>query len=366
MAECVSCGKDIPAGKLFCEDCYVKMKGKKGSLRNVPRPPAVPAAGNTADSSYAVAGGDKGEATSEPATSAGEPDKAKGATRTLTPTAGKKVVSIKPDTEKGFKERGKAAKTRFTITIGLSDRTYAALARLKRKGKKESPTVMDEAGEAPALPLEPKRTRSKAGPHGRPQLKAVRISSRKAGQRQGFFKRAAAYREHQWDLRDRVAVLMATAATVLIVILAFLGWVRLGWIGDTGAEITYNVKGISLGYPTYIMIGMVLIAWLYMGLTWLLKKPLLDLDFGVPLLVAGLLLIIILYITLSSMGLITNAAEKAMRKGTVYFNQVAGGPSHESLWTAYAMVMMGCLMALSGLARLSERRNVPSSGEKSG
>ncbi len=364
MADCVSCGKAVPAGKLFCDDCYAKMKGNESTLKRVARPVEQKPA-SMADEPSAIEGGTRQAEGSEPVAPAGMPEGVKTASGSLTPTSVKKVVSIKPDVEKVAKEKGKGGKKKFTVTITFSERTYTALARLKRKKKEGTPAtptepakqnVPDEASDAVAPIIKMKGRKRKTGPHGRPLLKAVGGKTTPGGQPKSLYERTLGYRARQWDKRDKVAAIIATFAVVMAIILLFLGWVKFTWIESEGSvPTTINIKGINLGLVAYIMVAMAFLAWLYMALTWLIKRPLLNLDFGAVLLIAGILLIIITFITLSSNGLMVQTAGNILKKGAGFKNTIAGYEK-QSLWPAYVMVLAYCLLAFSGLIRLSERK----------
>jgi hypothetical protein len=366
MAECVSCGKDIPAGKLFCDDCYKKMKGRKGSLKKVAQPAGVKPL-DTADKPLpSMTSEDAGQAVENGAIApAGMPEGLKKASGSLTPSSGKKVVSIKPDLEKTARDKGIGGKKKFTITISFSDRTYAALARFKGKKKEEIPTIPNMPGELitagepgeVASPIRKAKYRGrKAGPHGRAMLKAVGGETASGGRTQGFYRRTMGYRDRKWDTGDKVAAIMATASMILVIIMIFLGWVRFTWFeGENNAATTVNIKGIDLGLIVYIMVVMTVLAWLFMVLTRLLKKPLVNLDFGVVMLATGILLIIITFIALSSSGLTIKAAGNILKIEDSLQNTITGYEK-QNLWPAYMMILAFCLMAFSGLIRLSERK----------
>jgi hypothetical protein len=364
MAECVSCGKDIPAGKLFCDECYKNMKGRKGALKNVAQPsaakPGVVEGGGASTMENSVSQSVEDES----AVPAGMPEVVKKASGTLTPTSVKKVVSIKPDVDKTVKEKG--GKKRFTLTITFSERTYAALGRLKIKKKEGVSDITPITPVEPASPEEPveavtpiigkKGKRKKTGPHGRAKLKAVGKASSSGHQSQGLYERILGYRARKWDMKDTMAAIIASVTMALVIILFFLGWVRFTWYEVEGSPpVTVPIKGMNLGLIAYILLVMTFLAWLYMALTWLLKRPLLNLDFGVVLVVTGALFIIITYIALSSNSLIIHAAGSILSRGEGFQNIVTGFEK-QNLWPAYMMVLSGCMLAFSGLIRLSERK----------
>jgi hypothetical protein len=342
MAECVSCGKEIPAGKFFCDDCYRKMKGRRGSLRRVTQPlerkPAVEAA-----AAPVVGGGDEPKGAEGRAANSGVQEAEKKTSGTLTPTTSKKVVSLKPEIDRAPRGKGKAGKTRFTITITFSERTYMALERLKRK-KKEAPAA------------KPKRAGRKTGPHGRPKLKAVESVSRKPQEKRNYLLRLLKYRDRKWDRGDVAAGLMATAGLVLTLVLSPLPWVRLTWVTEGGAPAQVaKVSGIDLGALVYILIVLAVLSWLYMAVTAFLKRSLLEVDFGVVLLLAGVIFIPIVFITLAFNGHIYNTALAIIRRSGSYIPEAAARYERKTLWPSYFMVLMGCVLAFSGLIRLSVR-----------
>ena len=359
MPECVSCGKEIPAGKFFCDDCYVKMKGTRGKLKKVhstPAPAAMPATPEVEAEQ---------EIGAKPVVPEGIVTEVK-ARGNLTPASSKKVVSLKSDDDKA--EKQKAGRKRFTITITFSERTYASLARmkgsLKRKKKEEVPGVGDEAGEAAAAPEKAvKRTRKK-GPYGRPKLKAVASSAKSAKRQRGGFMGLLAYRDRKLDRRDIIAAALASIAVLAIVVLSFASWVRLAWNqGGTGTMQGAQVKGIDLGGITYVCLAVVVIAYLYMVATWLFKGPFARLDYGVVLIVAFIVFVPIFFAAISSNARLLNAAlEKVGSVGQGIPSQY----ERQTLWPAYVMVLMGAVLAVSGLIRLSERRGGGQSTKESG
>jgi len=355
MTECVSCGKDIPAGKFFCDECYVKMKGQRGMLKKVP-PSSAP------EPEVRVkppeTGGGEGK-TAEPAVPAGVfPDKK--ASGALTPAAGKKVVSLKSTTDKAAKE--KAGKKRFTVTITFSERTYAALARMKRK-KEEAPPADEQPGVAAVSPIEQGKPKRRKGPHGRPKLKAVASTKKPVDKNRGGFMGIIAYRDRELDRRDFVAAAMASFAVLMIILLSFASWVRVSWSagGDSASMQMVKVKGFDLGAITYVCIAIVAVAYLYMLATWLLKGTFTRLDYGVVLIVAGVIFVPVFFAAISSTSrLLSIALEKAGSGGGVIPAQY----ERQTLWPAYIEVLMGAVLALSGLVRLSERRSAAGAGDQ--
>jgi len=181
MAECVSCGKEIPAGKFFCDACYVKMKGRRGSLKGVPQVSVDRRQVESKDEAE-IAGA---KPQKEPADPEGVITDKK-ASGSLTPASGKKVVSMKQSIDKDAME--KAGKKKFTVTITFSERTYEALSRLKRKKEVQAEAVDGEVGETSALPARPQEIKGKKL-HRRPRLKAVAGASDQITQQKGGFMR---------------------------------------------------------------------------------------------------------------------------------------------------------------------------------
>lgn len=359
MPECVSCGKEIPAGKFFCDECYVKMKGKRGTLKKVhstPIPAEKPAAPKVE--------GEQGVG-AKPVVPEGIVTEAK-ARGTLTPASSKKVVSLKSSEEKA--EKQKSAKKRFTVTITFSERTYASLARvrgrLKRKKKEKVPGVEGETGEAAAAPEKAVKRKRKKGPYGRPKLKAVASSAKSEARQRGGFMGLVAYRDRKLDRRDIIAAVLASIAVLAIIVLSFSSWVRLAWDqGGTGSMQGAQVKGIDLGGITYVILAVVVVAYLYMVATWLFKGPFAKLDYGVVLIVAFIVFVPVFFAAISSNARLLNAAlEKvgSARQG------IPSQYERQTLWPAYVMVLMGAVLAVSGLIRLSERRGGGQSTKESG
>ncbi|RJP31297.1 MAG: hypothetical protein C4536_08590 [Actinobacteria bacterium] len=354
MPECVSCGKEIPAGKFFCEACYVKMKGQRGRLKKVP--PAPVKKPDVEPPPPAVDSVKVAEA--EPVVPAGVTTDKK-ASGTLTPASSKKVVSLKPAVDKVARDR--TTKKRFSITITFSERTYAALARLKRRKSADEPATEEGDGAAVESPVATRKGVRRKGPHGRPKLKAVASVRKPAAENREGFMRFVAYRDHALDRRDMIAAAMATLAVLMIVILSFTSWVRVGWNdAATGMLQTAKVKGVDLGVITYICMAIVIIAYLYMVATWLFKGPFAKVDYGVLLIAAGVVVIPLFFIAIASNSLILGAAlEKVGRGG----QPIPAQFERQTLWPSYVMVIMGAVLGFSGLVRLSERKGGPGEGE---
>jgi hypothetical protein len=351
MAECVSCGKEIPQGKLFCDECYVKMKGRRGTLREVPK--------DTAGGTGVRDKLDEAREGPEEAGEAASPEEAmreKKASGTLTPTSGKKVISMKTDMDRGGREKGKGkeGKKKFTVTITFSERTYAALGRLKRSKRAEN-AAAGGTGTAAGVTATRRRARSK-GPHGRAKLKAVTSATAAGGSEKKGFTKALGYRERAIDKGDLLAVAMAVFSTFFIIVLSFTNWVRITWVESEGAVMQHiEIKGTDLGATTYICMALVIVAFIYMVASWFLKGKFTRVDYGVVLIVAGLIFIPLLYSIIASNDKIFKAAVE-IAGGSGGSVPEAAQFERQTLWTAYAMVLMGSILSLSGLVRLAERR----------
>ncbi len=245
MAECVSCGKETPAGKFFCEDCYVKMKGRRGPSGELPRPPR-----EEPRRAAAVDDTPRSEATTPEVAEAEGLVPLKKASGTLTPASSKKVISMKPGAEKAARE--KTGKKRIKVTISFSERTYAALARVRRREKEAGPALDGEAEASQAYKPRSRGAVRGGGAHGRPRLKAVSSSSTTANNKSGF-RRAIAYRDRAMDGKDVLAVAMAVFAVLAIVILSFMPWAKITWgAGDGSGMQAVEVTGTDLGAMTYV------------------------------------------------------------------------------------------------------------------
>lgn len=347
MAECVSCGKDIPAGKFFCDDCYVRMKGRRGPSGEVPE---VSAADHDAG-----AGSERPPAVSGPGVQATVPTEVSTAKRLkgdLTPAAGKKVISMKPSPDRAGKE--KAGKKKFTVTITFSERTYAALARLKPGRKGESEVPGDETGGPPASRGRAARAARPEARRGRPNLKAVEGTSSGEPQRRGGFRGAVGYRERPLDGKDMASMLMASMAVLVIVLLSFQPWARVAVLDEESLTMqTVEVTGIELGAITYICIALVAAAFLYMVAARLWGGALAAVDFGVVFILAGILFIPLLYAAIASNArFLTIALERLGKDISMLPEQF----ERSTLWPTYVMVIAGAFLAFAGLLRLSESR----------
>lgn len=348
MPECVSCGKEIAAGTLFCDECYKNMKGMRGSLKQVEPTASPKPEGPVSEPSASGIEAGPDEVGAGPITQ----QEVRKAIDALTPTSNKKIVSLKPDLEKSAKDKAKSDKKRFKVTISFSERTYQALGRLSHKKADRSTSA---TGAVPVEP-KPKRHTRKAGPYGRPKLKAVGGPDSKGSAKWAYLGRVTAYREREWDSGDKTAGLMATGCMALIMGLCFLSWIRLQWYEGEGEELqTLNIKGIDLGILVYVIMAIAFLAWLYMALSWLRKKPLLNLDFGIVLLITGVVLVIVFFITISSNQRILEVAGDIMGRGGV-LAQSGLRYERQNTLPAYLVVLSSAAIAFSGLIRVSSRR----------
>lgn len=346
MAECVSCGKDIPAGKFFCEDCYFRMKGRRRPSGEVPD-----ASAGSRDASAAV-GRPQADTGSAPhgALPAGITPAAR-ARADLTPAAGKKVVSMRPYAEGAGKE--KAGGKRFTVTITFSERTYAALAKLRRGGKEKGTARADGTGGSEASSVRSRRATKNPNRRRRPDLKAVAGISSSSG-REGGLGKLTGYRDRPMDRGDMAAMAMAAIAVAAIVILSFLPWARISILDEELMVMQpVEVKGADLGLITYACIFIAAAALLYVVASRLWVKGLAAVDFGVVLILAGIVIIPLFYASIASNDrFLAIALERLGRNAARLPEQY----ERVTLWPTYAMVIAGALLAFSGLLRLSERR----------
>lgn len=347
MAECVSCGRDIPAGSFFCEDCYVKMKGRRGPSGEVPRGEGIV---RKEEAARGDAAPDATAAEARGAVPAGIPPVRK-ASGTLTPSSGKKVVSLKPQLERGGREKG--GKKRFTVTITFSERTYAALARMKRRKAEGA------AGEGGVAGGHAPGRRSLArkygkGPHGRPKLKAVTATHGSVKARRRGLGGAMAYRDRPMDGGDTVSAVMATVAALAIIALTFRPWARVSLgVGEPSAVQEIEVTGADLGAVPYICIALAAAALLYMLAARVFGGVFAVVDYGVAFIAIGVVVIPLFYAAIASNAGMLSAAMEKLGAG--------GGPTPEqferqTLWPAYMVVLAGAMLAFAGLVRLSERR----------
>lgn len=352
MPECVSCGKEIAAGRLFCDQCYKSMKGKLGPSKKRDPESKIPV----------------GEARAGVATRpSGLPPEQPGQNPagTLTPASNKKIVTLKRGIDKpsGGKETG--VKKKFSITISLSERAYRTFGHLKsgsRRKTKDGAQVSDST-----MPDNTKRRRlGKAGPHGRARLKAVEVAKRKSGETQGWLWTLVGYRERPMDNLDWYAAAIGTMTAVLILALSFLGWVSVKSAAEGGAANTQvSVKGLDFGLLFYILIAVVAFCWGYMAATLALKRPLLKIDFGIVMLPGGLICIAIIFVAMGARNNLLEIALRVMRAAGKDIRDPNALFEMQTLWPAYLMVLMGAAMSLAGLMRLSSRKEADGQSKNS-
>ncbi len=339
MPECVSCGKQIADGRLFCDQCYKGMKGKLGPSKKADPQSKIPAGA----ARQGVAERPPGLPPEQPA-------------GTLTPASNKKIVTLKPEIDKPSREKETGVKKKYSITISLSERAYRTFGHLKRgsgRKTKDGAQVSDST-----MPDNSKRRRvGKAGPYGRARLKAVEVAKKKSGETQGWLWTLVGYRERPMDNLDWYAAAVGTMAAVLILALSFLGWASVKSVGDGGAANTQvSVKGLDFGLIFYILIAVVALCWGYMAATIALKRPLLKIDFGIVMLPGGLVCIAIIFV---AVGARNNLLEIALRMMQAVGRDIQDPNAlfeTQTLLPAYLMVLMGAAMSLAGLMRLSSRK----------
>ncbi|MDY6795411.1 MAG: hypothetical protein SWK76_09070 [Actinomycetota bacterium] len=364
MAQCVSCGRAIAAGKFFCDECLKQMKGKRGSLKEVEsKTEAGKAKAVEGKISQEIEPGEGPDQGAE-APSKGVGYIEKQLRSTLTPTAGKKVIALKPGMQESADGKQAGQRKKFKITITLSERSYRTLSRLKLRKKDALPTV---EGDEVVTPKESPKPRKKRSLYGRPKLKAVSgISGRRSEPEKGI-KEFIAYRDRRWDKGDLASAIMATAAMVFCLVIVNLGWVRITWSEAEGVQPrSLTINGIDLGAPIYVIIVLVCTAWLYMILTRFLHRAWLGCDFGLVLMLVGIIFIIIFFVTISSNDRILGIVAGMIGKGENYFGQRLYSYQRQTLWSAYIMVFIGSIFAFSGLIRLSERRKEAAGEEQAG
>jgi hypothetical protein len=346
MPECVSCGKQVPEGRLFCDDCYKNMKGKRGPGRQTVRNRVQPE--KRATDSIGHQGALQGLPPEQP--------RQNDAAGTLTPTSSKKIVSLKPAVEKGSREKEKSPKKKFSVTITMSERTYRAVGRLKGKSKKLS-EAETQAGESATAKTKTRRRR-KSTPYGRSKLKAVEVARKRSQAGQNRVWKAVGYRERPLDGQDRVAIITATFTASLIVALSFLGWMSVRWISEAGAvNQQVNVKGSDFGILFYVLITVAVLSWLYMAGSLYLRKLAFKIDFGVILMLGGIASIIIVFIALAWHTQIINIALHILEKAGNNIPPDNALYERQTMWPAYLLVLMGAAMAFAGLIRLSTRQD---------
>jgi hypothetical protein len=341
MPECVSCGKEISAGRLFCDDCYKNMKGKLG-----PKQPAKP------EDSMTAAG--TGSRIEDGIVQGLPPELAqKSPVGALTPSSSKKIVSLKPDVDKLTKTKDKGAKKKFSVTITMSERSYKALDRIR--GKKKAPEDEKPIVQAQPLAVRAPRRLGKTGPHGRARLKAVEAARRKSGETHSRFFEMVGYRDRPLDVQDHASILIASVAGAAILALSFMGWMRIRWVGEggiVGQEV--KVKGSDFTALFYILVAVVAFSLIYMATTLALRRPLIKVDFGVTLLIAGIALIAIVFAALSSHNYTLQIALRSLERAG---NNIQANALYEreTIWPAYLVVLLGAATAFAGLIRLASR-----------
>jgi hypothetical protein len=254
---------------------------------------------------------------------------------------------MKPGMERPAKE--KAGKKRFTVTISFSERAYAAFSRL---GKGAS-GAGEAARQADAARQRQPRSRGAArGGGGKPKLQAVTAAGTAAKPRSGI-RKAIAFRERPFDGKDLAAVAMATIAVLAIILLSFQPWARISWGGGDAASIQeVEVAGTDLGPLTYVCMAIVIFAMLYAVATWVFKGVFAAVDFGVVFIAAGIIFSLLLFIMIAyNSRFLSAAVQKAGMSGEFLPPQF----ERQTLWPAYAMVLMGAILGFAGLVRISER-----------
>ncbi|NPV59820.1 MAG: hypothetical protein HPY75_09175 [Actinobacteria bacterium] len=274
---------------------------------------------------------------------------------------------MRPRIEKSAKEKAKSAK-KFTITITFSEKTYERLARARARLKRgEGKKAKEAAVEAvPAgTPAAPRKRRKRRGPYGRPLLRAVENSGKHEPEARKGLIGVLLHRRRAWDRGDYFSAVAATCGTAMILAFSFLAWVKLSWVSQGGSSLlTVGVKGTELGAPVYVIMALAALAWSYMVATALLGGERLKMDFGVVLLLAGLVIIPLIFVALSDNKEVYDAAMRILgRKGT-FIPIEATGYERNTSWPAYLMVLSGLALSFSGLTRLSERRTVAVPREK--
>lgn len=357
MAECVSCGREIPQGRLFCDQCYARMKGRMGPRRKGEVPPEAGAAASPHYRSSASAPGGEAAPDNISVLGEGRASGSAGARAVLTPPAQKKVVSMRPLAEKGAGEKGRAAK-KFTITITFSEKTYERISRMKRRLKGEGRKKGKEKPSGTAVTPMPRegRKRGKRGPYGRPALRAVDGTGVPGGGGRKGPAGMLLHRARPWDWGDRFAVATATCGAAAVAVFSFLAWVRVRWVSQGGGALQeVGVRGVDLGGPVYAAMALAVLAWCFMAAALILGGERLKVDFGVVLLLAGLVIIPLVFVALSGNSGVYNAAMKAAWRKNLAIPAEAAGYERHAVWPSYLMVLGGLAVSFAGLVRLSER-----------
>lgn len=349
MAECVSCGKKIPEGELFCRECLSRMKGRGSRLAGVERGPEPTAARGGGAEEVAGSSARKESATDRGASPEGSvPLGVRRARGELTPASDKKVISLRPGLEEKKVEKGG-----FRITITLSERGYRALSRLGLGEKKKE---KGEKREKKAKVAYLKPVPGGAGGRSVSPRHAEEGKSRKKGGPLSSLREYISPRHRDWDRTDRVSASTILVAALLSLALFPLNWVRVEWVaaGEASPQ-AVGVKGSQLGIWSYLVLSLVIVDLLYLLLWIILRRPPLPLDFGALSLAAGFLCIAFFNLALSSNGRIIEvaAATTGMDPRSLVGPQV--GLSRYTQLPAYLVLVSLIAMPLAGLARLSRR-----------
>ena len=349
MAECVSCGKGVPDGELFCRECLSRMKGRASRISGVAA--AVEGSPGEGTVPRVQRSPGRGEGSSGRESPGGEeiPGDTPRVRGELTPAREKKVVSLRP----GLEEK-KAERSAFRITITLSERGYRLLSRLglgdteaKKEGKGRAKKgkvayLKPVPGFAGDRPLAPRQ----AGV-GRPSERSGPL---------GSLRRYLAPRRRDWDRSDRASALVIFATSLLAAVLVPLQWVRVEWLvsGEASPQVA-GVRGYQLGPWSYLILVLALADLFYL-LAWvLLRRPPLPLDFGSLSLLAGFLGIAFFNLALSSNYRIIRAAASAAGIDPQFLVSPQVGLSRYTQLPAYLVLLCLIAMPLAGLARLSRR-----------
>jgi hypothetical protein len=98
------------------------------------------------------------------------------------------------------------------------------------------------------------------------------------------------------------------------------------------------------------------LTWSYMAMTLFMKRPLLKVDFGVVMMVGGILAIVIIFVALSWHEHIVSVALQIVEKAGNSIQTSTTLYERATAWPAYLLVLMGAAMAFAGLIRLSSRQ----------
>ncbi len=350
MAECVSCGKDIAEGELFCRDCLARMKGRGPRLEGEQRTNVGSAGAGTTTrgASSPLRRGEtlEGQKIKEGPSESRQIRRARGE---LTPAQEKKVISLRPGMEEGRRPERRA----FRVTITLSDRGYRLLARLGLTKREEGRGEKDDRERKKVAYLRPL-------PGGR--VARVTKSPPPGGEEGGKIGPWAglkAYflpRRRVWDRADKVSALVIMAASLLSLTLFPFSWIRVEWLlaGEATPQVV-GVKGYQLGTWSYLVLGLALIELLYLLSWFVLRRPPLSLDFGALSLIAGFLAIAFFNLSLSSNSRILMVAARATGVDPLILSGPQAALSRHTLVPAYLVLICLIAIPLAGLARLSRR-----------